>query len=190
MSEHHKFFEWGQAIHGPVGRPGESDAAWSLRTTALEEDAWAWRRVFLFWVLILGVVFFFFFSFIEVYLIYNILLISAIEQSDSVIRTYSFSYSFPLWFITGYWVEFPVLYSRTFCLFILYTGGLKSSFWKEEMCSKLWTDQGKKLCFCHCERVKGGHGLNVSNGDPGVRAVDWPSNPIKNNREEHKREAN
>ena len=47
-------------------------------------------------MLILGVVFFFFFSFIEVYLIYNILLISAIEQSDSVIRTYSFSYSFPL----------------------------------------------------------------------------------------------
>ena len=25
----------------------------------------------------------------------------------------SFSYSFPLWFITGYWIQFPVLYSRT-----------------------------------------------------------------------------
>ena len=25
----------------------------------------------------------------------------------------SFSYSFPLWFIIGYWIEFPVLYSRT-----------------------------------------------------------------------------
>ena len=24
-----------------------------------------------------------------------------------------FLYSFPLWFITGYWIEFPVLYSRT-----------------------------------------------------------------------------
>ena len=44
-------------------------------------------------------------------------------QSDSVlyicIYVYiymyvsSFSYSFPLWFITGYWVYFPVLYSRT-----------------------------------------------------------------------------
>ena len=26
---------------------------------------------------------------------------------------YSFSYSFPLWFITGYWTSFPVFYSRT-----------------------------------------------------------------------------
>ena len=29
------------------------------------------------------------------------------------IYVYSFSYSFPLWFITGYWIQFPVLYSRT-----------------------------------------------------------------------------
>ena len=47
------------------------------------------------------------------------MLISAVEQSDSVIciyiytHTHSFSYSFPLWFITGYRIEFPVLYSRT-----------------------------------------------------------------------------
>ena len=40
-------------------------------------------------------------NFIEVYLIYNVL-ISAIQQSDSVVHIYSFSYSFPLWFITGY----------------------------------------------------------------------------------------
>ena len=39
VSEHHKFFEWGQAVHGPMGPPGKSDAAWSLRTPALEEDA-------------------------------------------------------------------------------------------------------------------------------------------------------
>ena len=26
---------------------------------------------------------------------------------------HSFAYSFPLWFTTGYWVQFPVLYSRT-----------------------------------------------------------------------------
>ena len=26
---------------------------------------------------------------------------------------HSFLYSFPLWFITGYWIYFPVLYSRT-----------------------------------------------------------------------------
>ena len=38
---------------------------------------------------------------IEVELIYDVVLISAVQQSDSVIQTYSFSYSFPLWFITG-----------------------------------------------------------------------------------------
>ena len=41
--------------------------------------------------------------FIEVQLIYNVL-VPGVQQSDSVIHiyTYSFSYSFPLWFITGY----------------------------------------------------------------------------------------
>ena len=40
-------------------------------------------------------------------------LISAVQQSDSVMHIcIIFSYSFPLWFITGYWIEFPVLYSR------------------------------------------------------------------------------
>ena len=53
-------------------------------------------------------------------------LISAIQQSDSVVcvcvcmyvcmYTHSFSCSFPLWFITGYWLYFPVLYSRTLLL--------------------------------------------------------------------------
>lgn len=33
---------------------------------------------------------------------------------------YSCSYSFPLWFIPGYWREFPVPYSRTCCLSLLY----------------------------------------------------------------------
>ena len=49
--------------------------------------------------------FLFLIYFIEVYLIYNVVLISTIQQSDSVIHiyiyTYPFSYSFPLWFITG-----------------------------------------------------------------------------------------
>ena len=40
--------------------------------------------------------------FIEVELIYNVVLISAVQQSDSVIHIYSLSDSFPLWFITGY----------------------------------------------------------------------------------------
>ena len=30
-----------------------------------------------------------------------------------VIHIYAFSYSFPLWFLTGYWIQVPVLYSRT-----------------------------------------------------------------------------
>ena len=39
--------------------------------------------------------------FIEVWLIYTIVLISAMQQSDSVMHIH-FSYSFPLWLITGY----------------------------------------------------------------------------------------
>ena len=37
------------------------------------------------------------------------------QQSDSVIHMYRhfFSYSFPLWFITAYWILFLVLYRRT-----------------------------------------------------------------------------
>ena len=52
---------------------------------------------------------------------------TVVQQSDSVhryiyiythIHTHiymyiSFSCSFPLWFITGYWIQFPVLHSRT-----------------------------------------------------------------------------
>ena len=50
-----------------------------------------------------GVMAFSFFL-IEVQLIYSVVLISAVQQSDSVIYTYihSFLYSFPLWFISGY----------------------------------------------------------------------------------------
>ena len=48
--------------------------------------------------------FFFYIYLIEVYLIYNVVLISAIQQSDSVIYIYSFSYSFLWQFITGYWI--------------------------------------------------------------------------------------
>ena len=51
--------------------------------------------------------------------IYNIVLISAVQASDSVLHTYVcihisiFLYSFPLYFISGYWIQFPVLYNRT-----------------------------------------------------------------------------
>ena len=33
------------------------------------------------------------------------MLISAVQQIDSVIHTYSFSYLFALWFVTGYWIS-------------------------------------------------------------------------------------
>ena len=63
------------------------------------------------------------FYFVEIQLIYNILLISDVQQSNSVIYIYSFSYSFPLWFITGYWIEFPVLYGRNLFIYSVYSDG-------------------------------------------------------------------
>ena len=48
-----------------------------------------------------------FYFFIEVQLNYNVVLVSGVQQSDSVI--YSFSDSFPIYVITEYLVEFPVL---------------------------------------------------------------------------------
>ena len=33
---------------------------------------------------------------------------------------YSFSYSFPLWFITGHWIQFLVLHSRTLSIHLAY----------------------------------------------------------------------
>ena len=36
-------------------------------------------------------------NFIDIQLIYNVVLISAVQQSDSVIHVYSLSYYFPLW---------------------------------------------------------------------------------------------
>ena len=50
--------------------------------------------------------------FIEIQLIYNVF-ISAVWQSDSATHIHSFSYSFLLEFITGYWVLFPMQYNRT-----------------------------------------------------------------------------
>ena len=44
-------------------------------------------------------------NFVEVYLIYSVL-ISTVYQSDSVIHIYTFfSYSSPLWFITGFFFK-------------------------------------------------------------------------------------
>ena len=55
--------------------------------------------------------------FIGVQLIYNSVLGSGVQQSESVIYLSiyitSFLDSFPIWAITECWVEFPVLYSRS-----------------------------------------------------------------------------
>ena len=50
------------------------------------------------------------FFLIDLQLVY--MLISDVQQSDSIIHIH-FLYSFPLRFITGYWIQFPKLYSRT-----------------------------------------------------------------------------
>ena len=46
----------------------------------------------------------FFIFLIEVQLIYNVVLMSAVQERDSVIHIYTFFFldSFPLWFIIGY----------------------------------------------------------------------------------------
>ena len=50
----------------------------------------------------------------------NVLMFSAVHWSGLVIYVYIiytyFSYSFPLWFIPGYWILFPVVYLRTLSL--------------------------------------------------------------------------
>ena len=49
------------------------------------------------------------------------MLISTVQQSDSVIHIYTFFlHSFPLWFIPGYWIQFLMLYNRTLLFSLLY----------------------------------------------------------------------
>ena len=59
---------------------------------------------------------------------------------------YSFSYSFPLWFITEYWIQFPVLHSRNFFIHRIESSlhlliptsqsfPLLSPLWQPQICS-------------------------------------------------------
>ena len=48
-----------------------------------------------------NLVFFFTLKKIEVQFTYNVVLITAVQQSDSVIHGHTHTYSFPLWFIIG-----------------------------------------------------------------------------------------
>ena len=61
--------------------------------------------------------------FIGVQLIYNVVLVSAVQQWISCIYTciHSFLESFSIQVITGYRVEIPLLYSRSLLLIYLYT---------------------------------------------------------------------
>ena len=40
--------------------------------------------------------------------------------SYTYISIYSFKYSFPLWFVIGYWIQVSVLHRRTYCLSIVH----------------------------------------------------------------------
>ena len=68
------------------------------------------------------------------------------------IYIHSFSYSFPCWFITGYWIWFPVLYSRTLLfihpiynsLHLLIPISVRSSHWNYQS-NHSATKRG--LCF-------------------------------------------
>ena len=42
------------------------------------------------------------YTYIGIQLVYNVVLISAVLNSSSIVHLYYLSYSFPLWFITGY----------------------------------------------------------------------------------------
>ena len=48
-------------------------------------------------------------------MIYSVVLVLGVQQSESIICVHipALQHSFPGWVITEYWVEFPVLYSRS-----------------------------------------------------------------------------
>ena len=73
----------------------------------------------------------FYLFFIEVWLIYNVMLVSGIQQSDSCVCVciYPFSDSFPLYGITKYWVQFLVLYSR-YMLVLYFIYEKSESIWR------------------------------------------------------------
>ena len=72
------------------------------------------------WMLLSASSFLFFKFLIEVQLIYNIL-ISAVQQSNSVTHTYI--YSFPLRFLSGYWIRILRYIFSVLCSSLCYTLG-------------------------------------------------------------------
>ena len=62
-------------------------------------------------------------------MIYNGVLIPAVQQSDSTIHTHTsfFKSSFSLWFIAEYRIQFSVLYSRTLFIHLLYMYSFSSN---------------------------------------------------------------
>ena len=83
-------------------------------------------------------------------MIYNVVLVSGVQQSESVIHIqyiYSFSDSFPIEVITEYRAEFPVLYSRSL-LGIYFIQSSVCTFTPRS--TKLWV--GGKGCSSLSER--------------------------------------
>ena len=79
---------------------------------------------------------------IEVFLIYNVVLISAVQQSDSVIFIYIymhyFLYSFLLGLIPGHQIQVPVQNSRTLFIHPMHMCML-SNFSRVQLFATLWT---------------------------------------------------
>ena len=92
---------WATAQGGSSGR--QASFSWSLESTTNSS-------------VVVVVVFMYIYLFLLTppQLIYNIVLVSGVPQSDSVIHIHMyFSDSFPLYIIMRYWIKFPVLYSRS-----------------------------------------------------------------------------
>ena len=77
-------------------------------------------------------------SFIEVQFIYNVVLVSAVQQCESVIRIHISTFfldSFPIQAVTEYRVKFPVLYSSfllvIYFIYIQMLGFDQASFLKD-----------------------------------------------------------
>ena len=97
---------------------------------------------------------FFFVIFIEVKLIYNVVLASDIQQSESVVHMHipTYIWTLPIQAVTEYQVEFPVLYSRS--LLVIYF--IYSSVDMSVPVSLFWGFSDKdSTCQCwSCSRLR------------------------------------
>ena len=89
---------------------------------------------------------------LSLWLIYRIVPVSVVHHSTWL---YTYRCSFPLWFITGFWIRFPALYSRTL-LFIhpvynsLHLLIPDSQYFPLLHSPPLWQPQVSSLCLWFC----------------------------------------